>query len=394
MFKIRLLISLSMASLIVLPVSYAQDFESWKHQQQKQFVQSKHSFETYKDELQQAFSDYNRKTSAIWGNDNVNPDKAVWVSYFDKLNNRSVVNLEQGTIDVEIAIPESTRLADDLAHKRLRQALINAMTHGVDNRPMTAIAKHPVSLPRGPAVLEGQIGDDHGKPLNSNNYKKQADTAANKVVKKKIKGNDGVTRIVYKAQLKLVPDHIRVRAARYQPLVQRYAHEQSVPEPLVFAVMEVESYFNPTARSSAPAFGLMQLVPTSGARDAYRYLYNKDRVVSDSYLYDPENNVRLGTAYLNQLHYKYLNGVESDASRMLCAIAAYNGGASNVFKSFIGAYSSDKYGSYSRYKRAALKEINKRTTRQVYNRIHQHHPSQETRGYIKKVTERMPKYRA
>ena len=98
----------------------------------------------------------------------------------------------------------------------------------------------------------------------------------------------------------MVPDHIRKRAVVFQTDVNAQSQRQNLPPALVFAVMETESYFNPVAKSPAPAFGLMQLVPTSGAREAYRYVYNKDHVVSDTYLYDPKNNIELGSAYLNR----------------------------------------------------------------------------------------------
>ena len=321
------------------------------------------------------------------------PGSKRWVSYIDKLNQRSVVDFEQGVVEVEIALPSTQRVDDEQARKQLEQALVKAMKQGDDKRPMQQIAQQPVSQPSGKDVLAGQISLPDGAAASQDDYPSLASAAAAGASKKTLKGDDGKTRVVYQTQLKLVPDHIRVRAVKFQPLVNKYSTEFRVPSEVVFAVMETESMFNPTARSAAPAFGLMQLVPTSGARDAYRYVYKKDKVVSDTYLYNPENNVRLGAAYLRRINSDYLGGIKNEESRMLATIAAYNTGAGNVFRTFVGSsYSLSQYRKYNDYKQAALREINRRSSAEVYQYLRSNLPYAETRRYIKKVTERMSKY--
>ena len=51
----------------------------------------------------------------------------------------------------------------------------------------------------------------------------------------------------------------------YDPLIEQYATRSEVPAALVRAVVQVESGFDPTARSSAGAIGLMQLMPDTAA---------------------------------------------------------------------------------------------------------------------------------
>lgn len=380
---------------LVIPNSFAETgFSDWKKQQQSEFRQGKTTFKTYKDETKAAFKEYKRKTAKIWGKDNFVTDKKHWVSYIDQLNQRSIVDFEKGTVTVEVAIPVNQAGNDENAKKQLEQVLLKAMKLGDDNRRIEKIAQQPVSQSTGKPVLAEQIAGSNGNAASPGDYRAIAHDTAGNARKKTLRGDDGETRIVYQAQLNLVPEHIRIRAAKYQPLVNKYAAEHNVPAPVVFAVMETESMFNPTARSAAPAFGLMQLVPGSGARDAYKYLYNKDKIVSDQYLYDPENNIRLGSAYLRRLNSAYLNGIKSEQSRMLATIAAYNTGAGNVFRTFAGKYSSARFGSYSKYKKAALDEINKRSPEQVYQYLRTNLPYSETRKYIKKVTERIAKYTA
>jgi len=217
--------------------AFASDFEDWKNQQQAGFVKEKNEFEKYREEILSAFGEYMLKTGAVWGEDNIKPDKTRWVSYIDSLGQRSIVDFEQGVVNVEIAIPVDDYVNEQQAKKQLEIALTKAMNQGVDERPMQEIAKQPVSKPVGEAVLLGQISNDEGGAATLDEYKSIAQDAAVDATIKKLKGSDGKIRVVYQAQLKLVPHHIRVRAAEYQSLVNKYAEEYELPVPLVFAVM-------------------------------------------------------------------------------------------------------------------------------------------------------------
>jgi soluble lytic murein transglycosylase-like protein len=118
-----------------------------------------------------------------------------------------------------------------------------------------------------------------------------------------------------------VPDAPGIRATtplagtkyreQFEPLVQEHAARHALRPELVRAVIQVESGFNPRARSPRGAMGLMQLMPATarelGVRDAY----------------DPAENIRGGTAYLRKLIDRY------DGNEDL-ALAAYNAGADAV----------------------------------------------------------------
>lgn len=80
----------------------------------------------------------------------------------------------------------------------------------------------------------------------------------------------------------------------------------------------------------------MQLAPTSGGRDAYRRAKGKDAIPSREYLFDQENNIELGSVYLNVLSYNLLERIDNEVSREYCVISAYNTGPRNVFKTFAG----------------------------------------------------------
>lgn len=105
----------------------------------------------------------------------------------------------------------------------------------------------------------------------------------------------------------------------YRDTVEKASSISTVETTLIYAIARQESAFATNARSSAGARGLMQLMPST-ARQTARKSGIKHR---DSFLYDPEYNIQLGSRYLNELLGKY-NG-----NRILAA-AAYNAGPHRV----------------------------------------------------------------
>ena len=370
-------------------------FESYKQNTEREFIEAKDQFRLYKQQLLAAFNEYQFKTDQVWGRKHrARPNKKNWISYQGDLKHRSIVDFETGMVRVELAIDTDRKIGKPQAIRELEKTILTTMDMGQDDRSILKLAKQPISRPRGPAVLSHLVADDRGLPLAKSDYKTRATSLAASAKTSTIQGEDGKTRLLYTAQFKLVPDHIRKRAKKFQPAVIKYAAEQKVPAELVYAIIETESMFNPVARSAAPAFGLMQLVPNSGALEAYRYLYNKNKIVSDQYLYNPANNIRLGAAYLNQLYYKYMKDIKDPKARLWATIAAYNTGPSNVFRAFAGKYSRSRHGNWSRYKSSALGQINRMSASQVFNFMHRNLPYPETRHYIKNVRSRMTKYQA
>ena len=84
----------------------------------------------------------------------------------------------------------------------------------------------------------------------------------------------------------------------------------------VAAEIRAESVFNPLAKSPANAYGLMQVIEPTGRTVAARIGEPWNGI---STLYDPDANIRIGTAYLRELKDKY-------GDRPYYAIAGYNAG--------------------------------------------------------------------
>ncbi|WP_367383039.1 lytic transglycosylase domain-containing protein [Stenotrophomonas cyclobalanopsidis] len=89
------------------------------------------------------------------------------------------------------------------------------------------------------------------------------------------------------------------------------ADTHGVEPSLLHAVIQVESGYNPKARSRAGAIGLMQVIPSTGRR------------FGATDLYDPAQNLQAGARYLAWLQRRF----SGDLSLVL---AAYNAGEGAV----------------------------------------------------------------
>ncbi len=90
---------------------------------------------------------------------------------------------------------------------------------------------------------------------------------------------------------------------------------------LTLAIIRQESQFDPTAKSSAGAMGMMQLLPSTAKQVAKR----ADISFSKSLLNEPATNILLGSRYLGQR-------IDAFDGSYILGIASYNAGIGNVRK--------------------------------------------------------------
>ncbi len=100
---------------------------------------------------------------------------------------------------------------------------------------------------------------------------------------------------------------------RYSKEIKKACKKYNLDPKLIRALIQVESNFNPKAKSKAGAVGLMQLMPTTA-----KQLGVKDRL-------DPADNIEGGVRYLRYL-------IERFDGNITHAIASYNCGPLNVEK--------------------------------------------------------------
>ena len=269
----------------------------------------------------------------------------------------------------ELADNETRPLFQGLAKTKIIQKLVKVLAEKDDD---------------GNVILDKQLADINGNNINSNNVENFAERHLKKQLKtsKDYKAKNGKGKKLFTLSLNLKSDHLDSRIKKYGKEIIKQANRFNIDPAIALAITETESSFNPKATSHIPAYGLMQLVPSSGARDAYRYVYKKDKVLKKGFLYKPKNNIELGCAYLAKIRYDYFKSVRDDNSAYMCTIAAYNTGIGNVAKALTGK------GKI----KPATTRANQLNSNQVYNTLIRDLKYEETRNYLKKVWARKDKY--
>ncbi len=179
----------------------------------------------------------------------------------------------------------------------------------------------------------------------------------------------------------LVENKLPINVEKYRNWVEDYATRFKVSEDLIYAIMEVESAFNPRAVSKSNALGLMQLKADTAGRDVYEYVDGKQGQPGRAELFDPQNNIRMGTAYMGMLKHEYLQGVRNLENKEMLSISSYNGGISKTLKLF------------GKTPEVAIIRVNQLHPKQVYRTLRYEHQSDEARLYLDKVLKAKSRYR-
>ncbi|MBP0001150.1 MAG: transglycosylase SLT domain-containing protein [Cyanobacteria bacterium SID2] len=104
----------------------------------------------------------------------------------------------------------------------------------------------------------------------------------------------------------------------FEASIEAWSKQRQLDPLLTVALIRQESRFMPGIRSSADAVGLMQVLPETGD-----WIAAKRDEPSPKNLTDPDDNIRLGTLYLDYTHEEYNNNT-------MLALASYNAGPGNV----------------------------------------------------------------
>jgi membrane-bound lytic murein transglycosylase C len=298
-----------------------------------------------------------------------------YVKYTNAYEARAIVDFDEGWLRVETVAMEAPL-------EKLKEAIVTTVLTPRDLRIEAIFDDTAPTLGAEPFLL-GQILDGEGKALR---WRWRAERFAEAVVASELKRRtitlpSGERRTLRQVQVALVSNHLKLREKAYAKSVLATARRYDVRPSLIYAVIEVESAFNPYAVSSAKAYGLMQIVPATAGRDVYQQINKRPGEPTKEALFDPDFNIDIGGAYLHLVDDRYLKEIKDSNSRSFATIAAYNGGVTAALRTF------------DRDPKRAVAQINRLASDAVYERLRRHHPFAETRRYLEKVRSAEANYR-
>lgn len=344
---------------------------------------------------QKALQEEQQRIRQQWPDPEVS-SQSRWVTYTHQYATRKVVDFERNQVEISIdGIYAGSRLdfaaMSKAVQAELADTLGTSLQQALDHDPVQQVVNlaiagvQPKPLETGMELVLKELFV-MARPTESDVQAKAAALMRNASIRYQVLSASVAVPVKTGKKLTWVvplPDNrIRKKAQEYRGWVKGYAERFALAEDVVLALIHTESHFNPLARSHAPAFGLMQIVPTTAGRDAAVKLGREPQTLTAEFLYDPRHNIEVGTAYLSVIYYEYLKDIKDPASRLYCALAAYNAGASSVALAFVDRPSFQD----------AVQVINQMTAEQVLERLVKAGPNAEVRQYVEKVLMRRKYY--
>jgi membrane-bound lytic murein transglycosylase C len=407
-----------------------QSFEDFKRQQEQAFSQYKESvtkeYDAYEAAEKAAFEKFKEDVERQWEEFKGSTAK-TYVSYDGDLQSRASIDYENGHLFIEVIIDEETADIEGINYYKSKRNdsyrygyggpslfgnflfILNTsfypwpQTAGHVSKELSESERKPLfqSLAKskliqklvkvlsetddgGHSILDDQLADENGTEINAANAEKFAEKniSGQLEASKDYTGKDGKDRKSFSFSLELKPDHQDSRIKKYRKEIIKQSKRFNIEPSIAMAITETESSFNPKATSHIPAYGLMQLVPSSGARDAYNYVYKEDKVLKKRYLYKPKNNIELGCAYLAKIRYNYFKSIKDDEKAYMCSVAAYNTGIGNVAKALTGKGIINP----------ATDEANSMSSEKLYKTLRKDLKHKEARDYLERVWSKKDKY--
>ncbi|MGB0894936.1 MAG: transglycosylase SLT domain-containing protein [Parashewanella sp.] len=426
-----LLLSITFSALSKSPIDIDAEFDQLENNQQQLEQEYKDfafaymaEYETWRTEYLKEFDQYRTEIISKWGSGEVS-EKHKHVAYTEDKLRKAVIDYQNNEVTIAVLVDENTSKVESAneikkAIKQLSTQKNSAIKEiAIDKQPtaknvetekrnfskknekqakkviieqtkqqLTEIDKESdaIQLVKKDALsidITARVAAEKKKKL-LNNAKTRLIKLKEQFAKQRQQQASVAKKKIVKYTFSLPKNTLPTRAKTVVNMASQQADKWKISPALIMAIIHSESSFDPKATSPIPAYGLMQIVPTTAGYDVNKLVRKINHPMSSAELYSPNINVETGSAYLNILDKRYLKLIKNDTARLYCMIAAYNTGAGNVARAF--------NPNRDRNINKAIKLINQKSPEEVYQQLLANLPYDETKHYLKKVTKRIGKY--
>lgn len=319
--------------------------------------------------------------SKKWGEKNVKLSNiSTFTQYNKNMDARQSADFENGIVTIEVVSDDDKKIKPQYFDETLENFSKQSVSEAIRKDPINTLES---KFMESKSIVSNYQIQDNSKLLDG--YIKYRKITPKDIKYKKVRLKNGENKFIYYVDVKMVPDHLKKRALKFKPYVLNKAKEYGVKPSVIFAIMQTESYFNPLAKSHIPAYGLMQIVPTTAGVDAYYALTKSKKLLSPKYLYNASNNIEIGTKYVQIIQNKYLKGITNPISKSYCISTSYNAGIGSLIYSFTGS---------KRKRTEAINKINSMTSDEVYTHLStSNRLTHEAKKYVQNIKSRSENYK-
>jgi len=308
---------------------------------------------------EKSLSKYKEEVSKYWKSVLITSSHS-YVVYSNNFKQRTIINYKKSTITIQV-IAGDMKIAQQLISTRYinlfklsnQKAFRNELVLRNTYKKLNIIFDTPLND-------ELLIGN-----LLSIKYKEKI---LQEVVLEEYKENIYKNNKYYTSSYKLPSDFRNKLEKRYLKTIKGYEDLYHLPNNILYSMVKIKTSFNPYALTSNARFGLL-LVDNKIGTKAYFKLFKDKRLLDAAYLYEFENNIKIGATYFSILFNDKFKNIKNAKNRMYLSILAYEQGVQETLQLFDNN----------------IKNINKLTTPIIYRKLLQKLKNRNLRIYFSKI---------
>lgn len=307
-------------------------------------------------------TDYRSEVTNLWGDSsNAFSSNYRYVKYTNDYRSRAIIDFEQSSVRVETLEQQNNQ-------QYLKQAIEYTLL-APQQPKYTDFYNSYTSEIKGTPFLYQQVKDNDGKAMK---WHWRASRYANYLIKHKRKQVTVNGNQITSVSFALSSNHTQIRQQRYQAQINQAAQRYKIDSNVITAMIQVDSLFNPYALNSHGRIGLMQISSSIG-QDVFHQQKKYPFKPQPNWLFNTNNNLDIGSSYLNLLDKQYLKAINNPKSRYYAMLASYIAGPQNMLQTF------------SKNKKEALSIINDLSSYEVYQSFTNSQSRADMKNYVSEV---------